>query len=140
MAKHMIYIFTNCTDPKREEEFNSWYTHIHLPDLKYAKGLISARRFFNLNPDSEAKYLAVYEFDTDGIQESLKSLLSLAYRSFENGRHIDCIQLVQDISAKWLFQFQEINSSTIKPMEFCNYPRRVPQKLKDFFDNDEKIE
>ena len=26
-------VFTNCTDPARDEEFNRWYTHTHVPDL-----------------------------------------------------------------------------------------------------------
>ena len=71
MARYNFLVFSNCTDPAREEEFNRWYTHIHVPDLSSAKGLVSARRYVNLEPDAKAKYLAVYEFETENIDESM---------------------------------------------------------------------
>ncbi len=74
MPKGVFLVLTNCTDPNREEEFNRWYSHTHLPDLSKAKGLVQARRFVNLLPEmGPAKYLAIYEFDSDDIKESIKA-------------------------------------------------------------------
>ncbi len=73
VARYNFFVFSNCTDPSREEEFNRWYTHIHLPDLSHAKGLVSTKRYVDPEPNSKAKYLAVYEFETEDIDESIQS-------------------------------------------------------------------
>ena len=52
MARYNFHVFSNCTDSSREEEFNRWYTHIHLPDLSSAKGLVSAKRYVDKDPDN----------------------------------------------------------------------------------------
>ena len=74
MARYNFLVFSNCTDPSREEEFKRWYTHIHLPDLSSAKGLVSSKLYVDPEPDSKAKYLAVYEFETQKNDESVHSL------------------------------------------------------------------
>jgi len=91
MQNYTLYFYTNCTDPARELEFNDWYDCIHIPDLGAAKGLTSARRFINLDPESKAKYMAVYDFASENIKESLQDFYQLVRKSFETGRHIDCI-------------------------------------------------
>ena len=77
MSKYAMNFYTRCTDPAREKEFNSWYSHTHLPALRLAKGLTSARRYICTDISCEAKYLAVYEFETEDIQESLRSFSRL---------------------------------------------------------------
>lgn len=32
MAKWLVAVDSNCSDPEREEEFNEWYNEVHLPD------------------------------------------------------------------------------------------------------------
>jgi hypothetical protein len=29
----LLLALTNCTDPSKEEEFNAWYNHMHIPDV-----------------------------------------------------------------------------------------------------------
>ena len=29
----LLLALTNCTDPSKEEEFNAWYNHMHVPDV-----------------------------------------------------------------------------------------------------------
>jgi len=121
MARYQFFVFSNCTDPSREEEFNRWYTHIHLPDLSHAKGLISAKRYVDPDPESKAKYLAVYEFETDDIDESIQSLYELAGAAWGTGRHVDFIEGAPSISLPTV-SFREIDPDSLEPLEDVSYP------------------
>ena len=131
MAKYSLYVFSNCTDPAREEEFNRWYSHVHLPDLRNAKGLASARRCVNLDRDSQARYLAIYEFETDDIDASVKSLYDLAAQSWPRGRHIDCIAAAPPTAG--VSAFREIDPATLAPMKDPNYPPEMPDSVRAGF-------
>ena len=115
MARYNFLVFSNCTDPSREEEFNRWYTHIHIPDLSAAKGFVSARRYVNLEPDAKAKYLALYEFETENIDESIQSLYVLAGAAWSKGRHVDFIEGAPSISLPTV-SFQEIDPDSLEPL------------------------
>ena len=84
MPKSVYLVFTRCTDPARELEFNRWYAHTHVPDLGRARGFVRARRFVQRAAGSgENRYLCQYEFDSDDPAESVKDLLRLALHAFE---------------------------------------------------------
>ncbi len=130
MRSAIYLVFTNCTDPAREEEFNRWYTHTHVPDLSRARGFVRARRF--VKPDSgpgEAKYLCQYEFDSDDPGQSIRDLLRLAMRAFEMGRHIDCIEGAPPPGLA-TSPFIEIDPSTLEPLEKLDYPTGVPDAIR----------
>ena len=130
MPSAMYLVFTNCTDLTREEEFNRWYTHTHVPDLSRARGFVRARRF--VKPDAvprEAKYLCQYEFDSDAPGESIRDLLRLAMRAFEVGRHIDCIEGAPPPGLA-TSPFIEIDPSTLEPLEKLDYPTGVPDAIR----------
>jgi hypothetical protein len=129
MNNYTLCFYTNCTDSKREAEFNSWYSYIHIPDLSAAKGLTSARRYINQDPNSRARYLAIYEFTTENIHESLISIFQLVRRAFEAGRHIDCIESVNVINTPFVSCFKEIDIKTIRQLPSMEYPRMVPEVL-----------
>jgi len=60
-------VMLDCADTTKEEEFNAWYTHAHVPNLVRIPGYVSGARFrlmdhpaltwLNMGP----KYLALYE-------------------------------------------------------------------------------
>ena len=96
MPKGIFLAYTNCVERQRVEEFNRWYTHTHLPDLLKAQGVVSARRFFNLNPGhGPSQYLALYEIE----------------------RHVDFLTVGA------LHSFQEIEPDSLEPLEVVDYPR-----------------
>jgi hypothetical protein len=131
MAKHSLFVFSNCTDPTREVEFNRWYTHTHLPDLSSAMGLMGAQRLVNLDVNARAKYLAVYEFDTDDIDASIKSLYELAANTWPQRRHIDCIAPAPIASA--VATFREIDPKSLEPLtpqELARYPAQMPEAVR----------
>lgn len=135
MARYSFFVFSNCTDPTRELEFNRWYTHVHLPDLSAAKGFASARRYVNADPDSKSRYLAVYDFETDDIDASIKSLYALAAQSWPKRRHIDCIAPAPSVATP-VVAFREIDPKSLAPMtaaELAAYPAEMPESVRRGF-------
>ena len=130
MSKTCLNVFTNCTDPLREDEYNRWYTHTHLPDLSKSYGFVSARRFVNrAATDDAAKFYAQYEFDTDDPPRSMLSLLKHAMIAFESGRHIDCI--IGGTPAQGAI-WEQIEPEALKPLNETKmgYPKTPPDYLK----------
>jgi hypothetical protein len=135
MARYSFFVYSNCTDPAREQEFNRWYTHVHLPDLSAAKGFVAARRYVSTDPDSASKYLAVYEFDTDDIDASIKSLYALAAETWPRRRHIDCIAPGRAVTSP-VVAFREIDPQSLQPMEpreLAHYPAEMPESVRRGF-------
>ena len=122
MPRGVFIVQVNCTDAAREEEFNRWYTHTHLPDLSKTKGMIRARRFKHVRSDSgeSSRYLTLYELDSDDLDESMKDFMRIVSEVFATGRHIDCFNVTG------LYLFEEIDPDSLKPLEEVNYPKQVP--------------
>jgi hypothetical protein len=79
MARYLLVVNSNPA-PGREQEYNEWYSNRHLADLRALPGVVSARRFVLENAQmSDAprpfKYLAVYEVETDDLQNFVSHLL-----------------------------------------------------------------
>ena len=68
-AENLLLAFTNAAEG-REDEFNQWYTGVHVPELLEIPGVVAAQRFeIDAPPDGPApahKYLAVYRLDRPG--------------------------------------------------------------------------
>lgn len=117
--KFMLTVLTSCADPEREEEFNSWYMHCHLPDLKETVGLVRARRFTNLDPSDEPSMsLTVYEFEHDNMDECVAMLSQTAFESIPKGRHFDTDKFV----LKGFYQWEEMDPAVVKPLDKYDYP------------------
>ena len=75
MAKYMIIGLNGPVDGDgNEDAYNRWYDEVHLPDLKAVPGIMSARRFKVLSPDSQWPYAAVYEIETDDLPTTLQGM------------------------------------------------------------------
>ena len=75
MAKYLLVVETNSSDPAREAEFNEWYDKTHLPDVLETPGFTRATRYEIIDPsDGKAKFLATYEIEADDIDEAMKAL------------------------------------------------------------------
>jgi hypothetical protein len=81
MPRHILIVLSNAAD-ERHDEFNDWYTNIHLRDVLAVDGFAAAQRFrladAQLQPDqpSPHRYLAVYEIEADDVTAPLQALLS----------------------------------------------------------------
>jgi hypothetical protein len=53
----LLLALTNCADPSKEEEFNAWYNHIHVPDVTAPGIFRHALRFVNTDPSGLCRKL-----------------------------------------------------------------------------------
>jgi hypothetical protein len=73
MAKHLMVVLSNAKSEEVEEEFNRWYSDVHmLETINKLDGFSSAQRFqlavLPGAPAHDFKYLAVYEIDDDQLE------------------------------------------------------------------------
>jgi len=79
MARHILLVLSNAANG-RDEEFNDWYTDVHLTDVLKVDGFVAAQRFrlgdAQLRPDQATphRYLAVYEIEAEDVQQPLEAL------------------------------------------------------------------
>jgi hypothetical protein len=73
MARYQLFVFSDCNDPAREEEFNDWYDNVHLPDMLQVEGLVKATRWMTAENavGQQRRYLAIYEVETEDSIETL---------------------------------------------------------------------
>ncbi len=95
MDKWIILVGTNCSDPAQEKEFNDWYDNTHLPDVLETPGFIRATRYENTSPqEGGAKFLALYEIETDDIDGLMKANSENMAKKREAGRISDLMVIV----------------------------------------------
>ena len=93
--KAVLMVLTNCTDPAREQEFNDWYTNVHIPDVLLTPGIVRGTRFRLATEPREGqnKYLALYELHTDDAASVQQNLGEVMVTVREQGRMVDCLQV-----------------------------------------------
>jgi hypothetical protein len=76
MPKGVMVVMTQPV-PGKEDEYNDWYSNVHIPELLKIPGIAAAQRFEAVPALSgqlpAQKYMALYEFDTD-VDEALKAM------------------------------------------------------------------
>ena len=78
MAKGIMYVESRPSSPDREQEYNSWYDEVHIPELLALDGIVAARR---LRPvDGDGPYVAIYELEGDDLQAILDNMIANAGR------------------------------------------------------------
>jgi len=95
MAKWIRVVESNCTDAAREADFHEWYNKVHLPDMLETPGIVRATRYEAVEPkEGEARFLAVYEMETDNIDELMKKSQDNIARKRIEGRMSNLIASV----------------------------------------------
>ena len=90
MGKYMLVVALNCVDPAREAELNNWYNEIHLPDVLETPGFHKATRWEHIGPkEDDAKFLALYEIETDDIEKTMQALQDTLAAKSQAGRMSD---------------------------------------------------
>jgi hypothetical protein len=78
VPKGIMVVQSAPSDPAREDEFNEWYSHTHLPEILAVPGFVSARRYKVHDPADGGPpahpYLAVYEIEADDLTGPVKEL------------------------------------------------------------------
>ena len=94
MARWIYAVTTNSKDAARENEFNDWYTNIHLPDVLETPGFVGARRYQIKEPaEGKAKFLALYEIEADDVDKALAALLENMARKRAEGRITELLEV-----------------------------------------------
>src|SRR6187551_932481 len=77
MAHHKFIVFTKAK-PGREDEFESWYDNIHIPEVMQAPGMLSAQRFrlSHLSGAPDWSYVVLYDVETDDLAGFKERLLA----------------------------------------------------------------
>lgn len=87
MERWLLVVESNCSDPSREEEFNQWYDDIHLLDVLETPGILRATRYENSSPsEGQGKFLALYEIETEDIEQTNAVFSENMARKLEQGR------------------------------------------------------
>lgn len=95
MARWILAVETDCVDPSREEEFNEWYDNTHLQDILESTGMLSATRYKNsLAAEGRGKYLALYEIETNDINQTMAAFGEHVMRLHEQGRTSELVNVV----------------------------------------------
>jgi hypothetical protein len=98
----------NCADPRRENEFNTWYHHTHLPDTVKTPGFLAARRYkAPAFVGGRADYLALYEIDTDDIDRTITLRRGNREKEKALGRYADAslfLRVWEDVLAELILE------------------------------------
>ena len=92
MEKWVLVAETNCSDSAREGEFNQWYNTIHAPDVLETPGILRATRYeSNDPPEGHGKYLAIYDIETEDIDQLITTFSEIVTVKWEQGRMSDLV-------------------------------------------------
>ena len=93
----LLLAITNCADPSKEEEFNAWYNHMHVPDVTAPGIFRHALRFVNTDPSAQAgKYVATYETTWEDVSKAMPAHREASVKLRERGdRGTPYIQVAQ---------------------------------------------
>jgi hypothetical protein len=95
MEKWLLIVETNCKDERRASEFNDWYNRIHIPDVLSAPGFKSAARYAIQYPaGSRAKYLAIFEIETEDIKKTMEASRKNMESKKAAGRWSELVEIV----------------------------------------------
>ncbi len=91
MTRYWFFAFSDCKDPDRAPEYDKWYSDTHIPDMLQVPGMIQATRWEAAEPKEGMKrqYLALYEFETDNIEEFNREVAKRGKWTMEQGRFSD---------------------------------------------------
>ena len=91
MTKYLFFAFSDCKDAAREDEYNEWYNNMHVPDMLAIPGMINASRWVSATdkPNQQRKYLALYELETDDIEEFDAKVREATMSTINRGRFSD---------------------------------------------------
>ena len=100
-VRGILAVLLNCKDPARDEEFNRWYSDIHIPDILDTGLYHTAYRYESLDPGATGgKYLAIYETDQSDPGKAGDEVLKLRANWERRGRLLGATEVVFRITAR----------------------------------------
>ncbi|QKS01091.1 hypothetical protein F9288_16740 [Sphingomonas sp. CL5.1] len=82
MRRCKLMVMTNAVEG-RGEEFNRWYTDVHIPDVLKLPGVVGGQRFARTEAQRGDgpfpwEYLAIYDCETDDLEGLVAALKATA--------------------------------------------------------------
>ena len=92
MDRHLLLVFSNAVEGK-DDEFNDWYTNVHLSDMLAADGFVTAQRFqlTEVVAEREPQKLPIA---VDGREEE--------FMQWFNNRHLPNAPAPDDSVVQWV--------------------------------------
>src|SRR6266852_8360 len=82
----LLLAITNCTDPSKEEAFNAWDNHTHVPDVTAPGIFRHALRFVNTDSSAAAgQYVATYETNWEDVTQAMPAHREASVQLRERG-------------------------------------------------------
>jgi hypothetical protein len=95
MERWLLTVETNCADPSREGKFNKWYDTVHLVDILETPGIVRASRYEKSNPaEGQGKYLAIYEIETENLDQTMAAFGERVNKIVEQGRMSELVVIL----------------------------------------------
>lgn len=96
MARWIRIVETYCKDPQREAEFLKWYRTVHIPDiLASPAGVLSGNLYERKDAvPGEARYIAIYEYETDDFDHTLSVHRDYVKTLEKKGHMTELLQIV----------------------------------------------
>lgn len=81
MPKAVMIVWSDPSDPSREDEFNDWYNSTHAPDMMKVPGFVACTRYkvsdVQLGPvETPGSYVAYYEIETDDLASTPEAIMA----------------------------------------------------------------
>lgn len=87
MPKALMVVFTDPKGPEAEEQYNKWYTDVHVPEVLETPGFVAVTRYKVTDSPgvpgagSEVqRYLALWEIEADDVAAAAKALQEQAVK------------------------------------------------------------
>ncbi|RDI79248.1 hypothetical protein Vi05172_g10704 [Venturia inaequalis] len=87
----LITSYSNITKPKvlSDDQFNTWYNTVHIPDVLSTGAVTTAYRFRQADPESSKPYMAIYFVpDLAAIESKAFKNISMTHSSLPDGASI----------------------------------------------------
>lgn len=98
MAMWITVAATICTNAARESEFNEWFDKIHLPDCLELDCMVRITQYENTESSGgKAKFLAIYEIETDDIVEFKKAVDNMLPEKRAEGKISELVEIESSI-------------------------------------------
>jgi len=72
MARGILIVESRPSSPERVDEYNRWYSEVHLPEVCAVPGFVSATRYEPV--DGDGPYVAIYELELDDLASAVERL------------------------------------------------------------------
>jgi len=80
VPKGVMIVESRPSAAEREAEFDEWYRHVHVPEVRAVPGIVAVRRY-RMRPRGAPgvttelpTYLAVYDLEADDLEAPLREL------------------------------------------------------------------